>query len=189
MLFPALPAASEDVLSLMSQAARGAAKVGNVIACFALVTATLHIFADTISTKFFSAPFNNTHTFVTRYYMVSLVFLALANAELRDSHIKADLFYSILSDRMKRLSHGLNLFLLAGFTLVLTWQVLIKAIAQTQRGEKRTVAGVEYLYWPSRWIVVVGMVAFCLVAIFKLVEFFARREKQGEAHEEGTSNE
>ena len=163
--------------------------VGNAIACLALVVATLHIFADTIATKFFSAPFNNTHTAVTRYYMVSLVFLALANAELRGSHIKADLFYSVLSERLKRWVRGANLVLLAGFTSVLAWQVLVKAIAQTERGEKRVVAGIEYLYWPSRWIAVIGMVAFAFVAIVKLIEFFANREDQAQHPKEGLSDE
>ena len=173
----------------VSRLARSAAMVGNVIACLALVVATLHIFADTIATKFFSAPFNNTHTAVTRYYMVALVFLALANAELRDSHIKADLFYSILSDRLKRWARGANLALLAGFTCVLAWQVIIKAIAQTERGEKRVVAGIEYLYWPSRWIAVIGMVAFAWVAIVKLSEFFASRDEDASPRTEGARDE
>ncbi|SPF80276.1 TRAP transporter small permease [Pseudoprimorskyibacter insulae] len=160
--------------------------MGSAVACLALVVVTLHIFVDTIATKFFNAPIDITHTAVTRYYMVGLVFLALANVELRDGHIKADLFYSVLPDGMKRWVRGLNLLLLAGFTALLTWQVLLKAIAQTARGEKRIVAGVEYIYWPSRWIAVAGMFAFAMVAAVKLIQFLMRDEDgAAEAPQEG----
>jgi len=158
-------------MRLFRTVARSAARYANIAACIALLLVTVHILADTIATKFFDSPFNITHTAVTRYYMVSLVFLALANVELRGDHIKADLFYSVLSPRMKRFATGLNLFILAAFTSVLTWQLLVKAIAQTGRGEKRTVAGQVYLYWPSRWIAVAGMLAFALVAVLKLIDF------------------
>lgn len=175
------------MLKALSKIGRSAGAVGNTIACIALVLATFHIFVDTLATKFFNAPFDITHTAVTRYYMVSLVFLALANVELRDAHIKADLFYSILSERWKRVATGINLACLSIFTGLLTWQVILKAIAQTERGEKRIVAGVEYIYWPSRWIAVIGMIAFTLVAILKLVEFLTADKNEDAASAEKTA--
>lgn len=149
------------------------ARVMNSIACIALVFITLHIFADTIATKYFHAPFNSTHTAVTRYYMVSLVFLALANVELRDSHIKADLLFGALSPRLQRWATGFGLLCLLLFTWLMAWQVWVKAIAQTLRGEKRTIAGDVFLFWPSRWIAVLGMTAFALVALLRLIQFLA----------------
>lgn len=158
------------MLKAVHKLANSATWIMCVGAGLALVAMALHVFIDLIATKFFHAPINGTHVIVTRYYMVTLVFLPLAYAELRGAHITADLFYSSLPVGGQRLISVLNQFLLATYLGLFTWQVTVKAISQTQRGEEQIFAGVHFLIWPSRWILVLGLFAMMLAALLRLTD-------------------
>lgn len=157
------------MIGAIHRAANWATYLMCVGAGIALVAASIHIFADTIATKFFHQPINGTHVVVTRYYMVTLVFLPLAYAELNGSHITADLFYSALPPGGQKIISFLNQLLLVLFLALFTWQVTLKAISQTRRGEVQIFDGVHFLIWPSRWILVLGIGAMMLAAVLRLV--------------------
>lgn len=161
---------SMTVMKLLRSIVDGYSRIITVIACSALVIAMLHIFVNSLLTKFFSLPIEGTFQFVTKYYMVALFFLPLAFAERSDAHISADLIYSALPEGLQRPLAVLSQAAMAGFAGVVTWQAWIKAIEQTRIGAFEGLAKFQLLIWPSRWIAVAGLVAFTLVASLKLID-------------------
>lgn len=136
-------------------------------ACAALVIAALHIVADVFMTRFFRAPIDGTHQIVTAYYMVSLFFLPLAYAESRGAHIKADLFFSPLPFAVRWAVTFVTYVTLTGFVAVLTWQMYLRAVRQTRVGEMTLIGDMFLVLWPSRWLAVLGMAAFTVIALIR----------------------
>lgn len=149
---------------------RQVARVITFAAGVALVLATLHMFADAVMTRFFHRPIPGTLEVITQYYMVALFFLPLAHAEVRGAHITADLLFNAVPRRGQRWLVFANYLLLTGFGGVFLWQVTLKALRQTERGDLTRLGDLTLLLWPSRWIVVLGVVAFALVAALRLAE-------------------
>ncbi|MDD7972178.1 TRAP transporter small permease subunit [Roseinatronobacter alkalisoli] len=138
-----------------------------VAACVALVVATLHIVADVFMSRFFRSPIIGTHDIVTTYYMVSLFFLPLAYAESRGAHIKADLFFTPLPFAVRWCVSMVTYLSLSGFLSVLTWQMTLRAIRQTNIGDMRLIGDFYLLLWPSRWLAVLGIAAFTIIAVIR----------------------
>lgn len=158
------------MLGLIRRGASGASYLMCIGAGIALALTTVHIFFDALSTKFLHAPIGHTHDMVTRYYMVTLFFLPLAQAELRNRHITADLLFTAMPIPVRVWLVRANALLLVVYVGLMTWQATVKAISMTARGEKQISLGVEFLIWPSRWIEVVGLAALLIVALLKLLE-------------------
>jgi TRAP-type C4-dicarboxylate transport system permease small subunit len=166
-------AARTGLSRLLHLARRGAEAYASVItigACAALVVATLHIFVDAISTKLFLTPIDGTFQLVTYYYMVALFFLPLGYAEAQDAHISADLVYSALPRRLRRVVATGNYVLLTLFLGFLTCHAAVKAIRQTGIGDYQEVADWQLLLWPSRWIAVAGLLAMLAVSALKAID-------------------
>lgn len=138
-----------------------------VAACLALVVATLHIVADVLMSRIFRSPIIGTHDIVTTYYMVSLFFLPLAYAESRGAHLKADLFFAPLPFAVRWSVSMLTYLSLSVFLSILTWQMTLRAIRQTNIGDMRLIGDFYLLLWPSRWLAVLGVAAFTIIAVIR----------------------
>lgn len=137
--------------------------------CVALVIAALHIFLDIFMTKVFRSPINGTADIVTNYYMVALFFLPLAYCETKNAHIEADLLMGFLPAALQRAIRIGTYVLLTGFLALWTWQSAIKAYRQTVVGDMRLLGDLYLSLWPPRWIVVFGLAAFTVIALFKTI--------------------
>lgn len=166
------------ILVTMQYIAERFAAIITFFACAALVIATLHITADVFMTRIFKSPLIGTYDIVTTYYMVALFFLPLAYAESRNAHIKADLFFSPLPRQIRRLVTILTYLLLSGFLIVLSWQSLLRANRQTNIGDMRLVGDMYISLWPPRWIALLGVTAFALVAIIKTISLIASSDSE-----------
>lgn len=158
------------------------------LACVMLIVAALHIFADMLMTKLFRSPINGTSDIVTNYYMVALFFLPLAYCESKSSHIEADLLMNFLPVWLQRGIRIGTYVLLTGFLALWTWQSTIKAIKQTAIGDMRLLGDLYLLLWPPRWVVVLGLAAFTVVALLKTIALIAGTDRHNEPTSAGAAS-
>ncbi len=154
------------------------ARLVTIAACAALFVAMVHVVADALSSRFLGRPIEGTFQIVTLYYMVALFFLPLGLTEKLDAHISADLLHALLPVWLQRLMTFLAQLAMAGFAGVLAWQAVEIALRQTRIGAFEDTASFHLLIWPSRWIAVVGLVAFTLVAALKAVDLLFSRSSE-----------
>ena len=175
----------KSVLHAATYVAERFAAIITWLACAMLVMAALHIFADMVMTKLFRSPINGTSDIVTNYYMVALFFLPLAYCESKSSHIEADLIMNFLPAWLQRSIRVGTYMLLTAFLALWTWQSTVKAIKQTAIGDMRLLGDLYLLLWPPRWIVVLGLAAFTVIALLKAIAMFAGTERREQAPSAG----
>jgi len=71
--------------------------VGAVI----LILMMIQVVADVIASNLFKSPIPANSVVVTNYYMVAVVFLPIALAELRDDNITVEIVYQMMSRKVK----------------------------------------------------------------------------------------
>lgn len=100
--------------------------------------------------------------------LVATVFLGLAYAGVTNAHVAVDLLTEALPPRVARIL--IALAWLIG-VLITAWMVLAtveRAVESTESGELRQ-GLMDWPLWPARWLVVIGLVAFLLVAVVNIV--------------------
>ncbi|MEI4261548.1 TRAP transporter small permease subunit [Roseovarius sp. D0-M9] len=121
--------------------------------------------ADVFAATFLGKPLQNVIEIVAYYMMVGIVFLPLGSAELRDEHIKTDIFTQILPRKLWLVTQTLVGLAGAGMLGLLLYVSFDKAVQATTRGEM--MMGTTMIdIWPSRWIVVFGIAFFLICLIF-----------------------
>lgn len=110
--------------------------------------------------------------------LVAAVFLGLAYTGATNSHIAVDLMTERLPEKVARwviCSAWLLTSLIIGWMIYATAS---RAIESTNRGEVRT-GLVNWPIWPSRWIIVIGLVAMLVVALMNTVRLALGKEVLG----------
>ncbi len=126
-----------------------------------LLLMMLHVTADVFMKYFFNAPIEATIETVTYYYMIGVVFLPLAAAELRNEHIYVDLFIKRFSPRLQLAFYVFACLCGMLYFGILTWQTFRDAIRATA-GRETVMANFLFYVWPSRWALPIGMGAMVL---------------------------
>jgi len=107
--------------------------------------------------------------------LVIAVFFGLAWAGLRGEHVSV----TLLSDRLgSRANHVLDLVVWTLASLFLTWMLYattVRAISSTEAGEERF-GLVRWPLYPLRWVIVIGIAAFLIVAITNLVRVLGGKQ-------------
>lgn len=144
-------------------------------ACIVMLLMMAHITLDVGVRYFANGQIVGTLEWVSFYYMVALVFLALGYVEMRNENIRVDLFVQMMP-------HGVQfaLYILAcGLGLVffgmLFWQSLFDAIRATQRAEE-AMSNFRFLIWPARWALPIGFVGVLLAIIGNLLRSITMRK-------------
>lgn len=135
----------------------------------------LHITLDVGVRYFANGQIVGTLEWVSFYYMVALVFLALGYVEYRNENIRVDLFAQMMP---KAVQLGLYVFAcLLGliFFGLLFWQTLADAINATQRQEE-AMSNFRFLIWPARWALPIGFMGAWLAVLANLLRAISRRE-------------
>ena len=96
--------------------------------------------------------------------MVGIVFLGLGMAQKEKSHIRAELFVSRLSPKLRRLFDILALVFSTCFWVVLLSQALPRAWESYLTGEYRE-GLIKFPVWPARWALAIGLLIICLQLI------------------------
>lgn len=150
--------------------------IGTVTAaCAVMVLMMLHITLDVCVRYFLNGQIVGTLEWVSFYYMVALVFLALGYVEYQNENIRVDLFAQMMP---KAVQLGLYIFAcILGliFFGMLFWQSLLDAYQATQRGEE-AMSNIRFLIWPSRWSLPIGFGGAFLAVLANLLRALVRRE-------------
>jgi TRAP-type C4-dicarboxylate transport system permease small subunit len=135
----------------------------------------IHIVIDISGRYLLRAPLPGTVEFVSRYYMVVLVFLPLALVQRRDGHFVAGLFTDNLPPRIKQPLIGVTQLAMAAVALLLAWRGVTAAEHATRTGEQVQAAEFVILAWPGRWLVPLGLGLMALQALVIALRLFAGR--------------
>ena len=131
----------------------------------------LHVVTDVGSRYFVGHPLNGTTEIVSRYYMVTLIFLPLAYVQAMDKHITANLLGGVLPPRFQVLLRCLAAILMGMFAALLCWRAGTEAMRATAISEQIQTAFYFLPTWPARWILVLAM---AFVVFQSVVEFLVQ---------------
>ena len=135
----------------------------------------IHIVVDITGRYLLRAPLPGTVEFVSRYYMLVLVFLPLALVQRRDGHFVAGLFTDNLPPRIKQKLIAVTQLTMAAVALLLAWRGVTAAEHATSTGEQVQAAEFVIMTWPGRWLVPLGLGLMALQALVNAVRLFAGR--------------
>lgn len=139
-----------------------AVKVGYVIAGLAVMALSVNVFADVMSRNLFNIPFEGTNELVSGWWMVALVFLAIATAQRRKEHVQVVILTGALPPSMLRFAERLAWLLMAVFIGFVGWFGFTYALREMSVGEHGVVSGLPI--WPFRFVVPLSAV----IAILQL---------------------
>lgn len=101
--------------------------------------------------------------------MVVLVFLGLAHAQKRESHVAVEVVIEYLTPRAQKVLNTTVLFLISLLLLWMAWESFPAALNSYMTGEVRFgLAAVEL--WPARLAIAVGLLAMGLQALIRALE-------------------
>ncbi|PHP65912.1 C4-dicarboxylate ABC transporter [Zhengella mangrovi] len=138
---------------------------GGLILCLMVVQIMLDVFMR----QFAGAGFPATAELVAKYYMVAVSFLPIAFTEIKRRHVEATIFADALPARAR------PVLLFGGFALSLVIYALItfgtarEALRQTSQGAYVETGTMNFLTWPSYWILPVAFGLMSVVLLLRLV--------------------
>lgn len=114
--------------------------------------------------------------------LVATVFLGISYAGVTNAHVSVDLLTSKLSSQMSRFLAGVMWLLGAGMVVWFIIATAERAMQSTTMGEI-TQGLMEWPVWPTRWLIVLGYVAFLVVALVNAYLSFRQQPLLGEDEE------
>lgn len=144
-------------------------------ACVVMVLMMLHITLDVGVRNLFNGQIVGTLEWVAFYYMVALVFLSLGFVEMKNEHIRVDLFVQMMPNSVQLALYVFACLLGLAFFGMLFWQTLSDAIRATQRGEE-AMSNFKFLIWPARWALPIGFAGVLLAITGNLLRALTRRQ-------------
>lgn len=109
---------------------------------------------------------------VVEYLMIPTVFLALAYAQLEDTHINVDVAIQFLSRRTRAALSAVTLLLTLGVFLPMTWVGFRETVQVYAQKQVSTVLLIPR--WPFEVLMVIGLLAFCLAIVADMLVAIAR---------------
>lgn len=138
-----------------------------------MVVITIDIVARTITGASIPGVFELGET-----VLVAAIFLGLAYAGATNGHIAVDL----VTERLpKKVSRWVVAFAWVATSAILVWMIyatMIRAIDATENNESR-MGLINWPIYPTRWIIVIGLVAMLLVAITNVIRLIGGKEVLG----------
>lgn len=144
-----------------------------IVSGIAISLMAIHIVVDVGGRYLFRAPLPGTVEFVSRYYMVVLVFLPLALVQQRNGHFVAGLFTDNLPLRTKQKLIAVTQLAMAAVALLLAWRGVAAAEHATSTGEQVQAAEFVIMTWPGRWLVPLGLGLMAFQALVIAARLFA----------------
>lgn len=110
--------------------------------------------------------------------LVAAVFLGMAYTGATNGHIAVDLLTERLPRHISRIL-VLIAWILTEITLIwLIYATTLRALASTSSNENR-MGIVNWPIWPTRWVIVVGLVAMAIVALVNILRLIQGNEVLG----------
>lgn len=146
--------------NILEQAAGALDKVTSPLSRYASVTGSVLvmvmsglIFVDVISRIVFNQPFSVTIE-LEQFMLACAVYLSISWAMINNDHVQVDLFISKFSPDMRLNSQLIFLLWSIFFFLIVTWQMMARAIEAFQIDDVGEVTGIPIF-------IIVGVVVFC----------------------------
>lgn len=111
--------------------------------------------------------------------LVAAVFLGIAYAGTTNAHVSVDLLTSKLSTKVSRPLVGFMWLLGSGIVVWFIVATFDRAVQSTEMQEV-TLGLVVWPIWPARWLIVIGYVAFLIVALANTYLSFRNKPLLGE---------
>jgi len=111
--------------------------------------------------------------------LVATVFLGISYAGTTNAHVSVDLLTSKLPVRTSRFLSGLMWLLGSGMVVWFIAATFDRAMQSTEMSEV-TLGLVVWPIWPARWLIVIGFVAFLIVALANTYLSFRNEPLLGE---------
>lgn len=150
-----------------------------VLACIFMV---LQIIVDIVGRTFFESPLKGTMDMTSDWWMVAMVFMALAYAQLRNEHIRATMVTELLPDVWARCAEIGTTILVALLALAMAYFGWTAAMdAYSVREASDNVRSIPL--WPFRFLISLGCVGLafqCAATIYEIATGAGR-----ESHSEG----
>jgi len=129
----------------------------------------LHIIADVFMRSIIGVQFEGTIETVAYWYMIGTVFLPLALIELRDQHLKAEVFTSRLPVAAQDALRIFAACLTLAFSVAVVWYAAPDAWSATERADRVELTRSFLYIWPMKWLVVLGYGLTALLAALEAV--------------------
>lgn len=164
-------------------------KLASPLGALSSVSTILMMFAitvDVVARNFAGEPIPGLLE-ISETALVATVFLGISYAGVTNAHVSVDLLTSKLSPKSSRLIAGVMWLLGA---LMVVWFLVAtaeRAMQSTTMGEV-TQGLMVWPVWPTRWVIVLGLVAFLVVALTNAYLSFRLEPLLGEDIDSPTSN-
>lgn len=165
----------DDHASLLDRAILGLNYALLGMGCLFLFLMMAHITVDVIVRFGFNGAMVGTLETVSFYYVVLAVFLPLGYVELKNEHIRVDLFVQMMPGWAQLALYILACALGLVFFGMMTWQSSLDAIRSTARAET-IMSNFLFYIWPSRWALPVGFAGICLAILSNLLRAIRHRQ-------------
>ena len=135
--------------------------VGAVI----LILMMIQVVADVIASNVFHSPIPANSVIVTNYYMVAVVFLPIALAEMRDDNITVEIAFQMMSRKAKNWAMYFSwaLSLIVCFSLIVSlWELAMK---KYHTGAFVLEQEINMITWPTYFILPVSFALMALVIV------------------------
>jgi TRAP-type transport system small permease protein len=109
---------------------------------------------------------------IVEYLMIPTVFLAIAYAQLEDTHINVDVAIQFLSRRTRAALSVVTLLLTLGVFLPMAWVGYRETVQVYVQKQVSTVLLIPR--WPFEVLMVIGLLAFCLAIVADMLVAIAR---------------
>jgi len=135
------------------------------VGCAAGLLMMLHIAADVFARNVLNDPIDGTIEIVSSYYMVAVAFFPLAYVTRGEGQIYIDLFTRWMPRRTLGLIDTVIYALTTVFLFALAWRSYETAHGKMQQGEVWESAGGYLVVWPSRYVLLTGVLVWAIVTL------------------------
>lgn len=146
-----------------------------VFAAVALILMMFHVTVEVAGRATGAFTMIGTLEVVSFYYMIMLVMLPMGFVELRNEHIRVDLFVQWMPAPLQLILYVLSCLMSMTFFAMMFWQSFYDALNSTQRMETIMSNFIFYI-WPSRWALPIGFFGLLLASLSNLLKSIRHRK-------------
>lgn len=146
-----------------------------LLAAIALLLMMLHVTAEVVARATGWLTLIGTLEIVSYYYMILLVMLPMGFVELKQEHIRVDLFAQMMPERVQFVLYLLSCMMCIVFFSMMFQQSLIDAWNSMQRKETIMSNFIFYI-WPSRWALPIGFFGLLVASVCNLLKSVRHRK-------------
>lgn len=139
-----------------------------------LIIMTVQIGVVAMSRALFNTAFDGNVEIAKYYYMVAISALPLGAVQAAREHVIVEVFTQWMSARARAVLDWCALIFTTVYSAVLALGCVLAAIDAFETREFYRLFAFDLIYWPSRWVLALGLLGFLLTAIYMV---FSRQEK------------